>query len=94
MKTKRIRVINNSEHSLSRVSLFSMNFEDLNPKDTSQYKEFDYDPLKDDALIYCVVNKKNMGRYLEIPNKEVLWMTYVIDSLKNDIVYVSSKIDK
>ncbi len=93
-KNTRIRVINNSEHSFIRVTLFSMYFGDLMPKDTSEYRKLNYDSLKDDPLIYCVTNEKNYGRYLDIPRKDVRRFTYVIDSLRNQIVYVSSQVDE
>lgn len=94
VKNTQIRVINNSEHSFTGVSLFSMPFENLMPNDTSEYKVLNYNSLKDDPLIYCISGKNNFGRYLEIPNKDVQQYTYVIDSLSNSIIYVSSQIDK
>ncbi|MER3318214.1 MAG: hypothetical protein RIB79_07970 [Allomuricauda sp.] len=89
-----IRVINNSGHSFTHVSLFSMKFENLQPKDTSEYKSLRYDSLKDDPLIYCVQEGKNLGRYLKIPKNMVRFYTYSIDSISNGILYVSSFEDK
>ncbi len=88
--TTKIRVINGSDRVFTHVSLFSMMFEDLHPNDTSEYKELRYDPLKDDPLIYCVTDGKNLGRYLTIPDETVRRFTYVIDSVGNGILYVSS----
>lgn len=88
-----IRVINNSNLEFTHVSLFSMHFEDLQPRDTSVYKVLQFDPLKDDSLIYCMNEDKNLGRYLTIPDKDIERYTYSIDSLINGILYVSSKID-
>nr|WP_299067397.1 hypothetical protein [uncultured Allomuricauda sp.] len=86
----RIRVINNSNQAVTHVSLFSMKFKDLMPNDTSQYKELNYNQFQDDPLIYCVSNEKNFGRYLKVPDMHVKQYTYVIDSLSNRIIYVSS----
>ena len=88
-----IRVINNSGFSLNNVTLFSMHFKDLQPKDTSAYKELKYDPLRHDPLIYCMHDGINYGRYLKIPEKEIERYTYVIDSIKNRMVYISSAKD-
>jgi len=85
-----IRVINNSSFFLSHVSLFSMTFGDLKPKDTSGYKELSYDPLRHDPLIYCIIEETNYGRYLKIPEESTKYYTYVVDSLNNGIIYVSS----
>ncbi len=90
----RIRVINNSGYGFTNVSLFSMKFEDLQAGDTSEYRELRYDPLKHDPLIYCINNGTNFGRYLKIPEKSISHFSYVIDSLKNEIIYVSTKTDQ
>ena len=89
-ETTKIRVINASDRAFTNVSLFSMNFENLHPNDTSQYKELRYDPLRDDPLIYCVNDGKNLGRYLTIPDQTVRRFTYVIDSVANGLLHVSS----
>lgn len=89
-----IRIINNSNQSVTRVSLFSMTFGDLMPNDTSEYRELDYNPLQDDPLIYCVSSEKNFARYLKIPDKQVKQYTYVIDSLRNRMIFISSQVDK
>jgi hypothetical protein len=41
-------------------------------------------------LIYGVSEGKNLGRYLTIPDETVRRFTYVIDSVSNGILYVSS----
>ncbi len=86
----KIRVVNASDLVFTHVSLFSMKFENLQPNDTSAYQELRYDPLRDDPLIYCVNDGKNLGRYLTIPDNEIRRFTYVIDSVSNGILYVSS----
>lgn len=93
-RNTQIRVINNSCQNVTRVSLFSMMFDDLKPNDTSEYKELDYNSLQDDPLIYCVSNGESFGRYLKVPKREVKQYTYVIDSLRNRIIYVSSHADQ
>lgn len=89
-KFTRIRVINRSGYSFQRVSMFSMKFGDLHPNDTSEYKVLRYDPLRDDPLVYCIAAGKNLGRYLRIPDENVKYYTYVMDSVSNGILYVSS----
>ncbi|HEA22428.1 MAG TPA: hypothetical protein ENH87_16125 [Pricia antarctica] len=86
----KIRVINATDHSFTNVSLFSMNFDNLLPNDTLAYKELRYDSLRDDPLIYCVIDGKNLARYLTIPDKAARRFTYVIDSVTNGILHVSS----
>ncbi|PWL39160.1 hypothetical protein DKG77_13170 [Flagellimonas aquimarina] len=71
-----------------------MSFGDVMPNDTTEYKELDYNPLQDDPLIYCISSEENFARYLKIPDKQVKKYTYVIDSLVNRIIYISSKADK
>ncbi len=85
----KIRVVNNSEFYFTGVSLFSMNFDNLKPGDSSSYKLLKYDPLKDDSLIYCIAEGYNYGRYLKLPDKEFGNYTYQIDSVKSKILYVS-----
>ncbi|MEO5789232.1 MAG: hypothetical protein ACOH2D_12070 [Gelidibacter sp.] len=89
-KTK-IRVINLSEEHFTNVMLFSMNFQDLKPRDTSEYQVLNFDPLKDDSLIYCSVGGVNFARYLEIPVNEVKNVSYLIDSIQNGILYITTK---
>lgn len=93
-KNVQIRVINNTEHRFTYVSLYSMPFDDLQPNDTSEYKELKYDPLRDDPLIYCMNGDTNYGRYLIIPSKNVEYFSYVIDSISNRIIWVSFQVDK
>lgn len=92
--TTQIRVINNSRHSFTGVSLFSMRFEDLKPNDTTEFKQLKYDPMRDDPLIYCIENGKNLGRYVTIPDATVRYYNYRIDSIGNGILYISSFEDK
>lgn len=86
----KIRVINNSGHQFEHVTLFSMKFGDLQPNDTSEYKILNYDSLRDDPLIYAVMEGDNLGRYLRIPDKNIRHYTYVMDSVSSGILYVSS----
>tara|TARA_R100001369_G_scaffold86579_2_gene121195 strand:+ start:2726 stop:3049 length:324 start_codon:yes stop_codon:yes gene_type:complete len=89
-QSSKIRVINRTNESFSNVVLYSMDFEDLKPGDTSVYKILDYDPLKDDPLIYCSIGDINFARYLEIPSENIRNFSYLIDSVQNGILYVSS----
>ncbi|SHJ92744.1 hypothetical protein SAMN04487911_1605 [Arenibacter nanhaiticus] len=89
----KIRVINRTNNNFSNVVLFSMEFSDLKPKDTSEYKILNYDPLRDDPLIYCSMGEINYARYLEIPKEGVLNFTYAIDSIQEGIIYVSSVVE-
>lgn len=85
-----IRVINRSNESFSNVALFSMKFENLKPKDTSAYKILNYDPLRDDSLIYCSIGDANYARYLNIPEVGVNNYSYIIDSIQDGIIYITS----
>lgn len=86
----RIRVINHSEERIANVMLFSRKFQDLNPGDTSAYQVLDFDPLRDDPLIYCSIRGVNYGRYLEIPGNSSKNVSYLIDSIQNGILYIST----
>lgn len=83
-----IRIINNTEHVFSNVSLFSMNFEDLQPHDTTAYRKLSLDILKDDPLIYCMEDNFNYGRYVQIPEEEGGKFSYRIDSLQNGMIHI------
>ncbi|NER11541.1 hypothetical protein SAMN06265375_10393 [Muriicola jejuensis] len=88
LKTK-IRLANSTGFELSNISLFSIKFENLNPGDTSGYKEINYDYLKDDPLIYTTINHIILGLYVEIP-KENKKNTFIVDSvnMENKRLYV------
>ncbi|NKI27098.1 hypothetical protein HCG49_11035 [Arenibacter sp. 6A1] len=86
----KIRVINRTNNNFSNVVLFSMKFPDLKPKDTSEFKILNYDPLRDDPLIYCSIGDENYARYLEIPKEGIVNFTYSIDTIQDGIIYVSS----
>ena len=88
-----IRVVNNSDKAVTRVSMFSMGFGDLQPNESSEYKVLEYEPLSDDSLIYCIYDDTNYARYLQMPDKGAGHYTYSIDSLKNRIIYISMKLD-
>lgn len=90
----KIRAVNNSGDTLTGVFMFSMDFGNLKPKDSSEYKVLEYDPLKDDSLIYCMHDGTNYARYLLIPDQGAGHYTYSVDSLKNRIVYVSMHFDR
>ncbi len=89
----KIRVINGSGHSFDQVSIFSMRMPDLNPNDTTEYIELDFDPLTDDSLIYAVSEGKNLGRYVEIPEKGVKRASYIIQGLNDGILYVDYQVE-
>lgn len=86
----RIRVINHSEERIANAMLFSRKFQDLNSGDTSAYQVLDFDPLRDDPLIYCSIRGVNYGRYLEIPGNSSKNVSYLIDSIQNGILYIST----
>lgn len=93
-KKVQIRVINNTGYNFTNVSMYSMPFDDLQPNDTSEYKELAYDSLRHDPLIYCMNGDTNYGRYLVIPKEETEYCSYVIDSISNRIIWVSLQIDR
>lgn len=89
-----IRAINNTEYNFENVSLFSTPFENLKPRDTTSYKVLKYNPSADDPLIYCTSDGVNFARYLKIPQKKVKKMAYIIDSIQNKIMYVTSYVEE
>ena len=86
----KIRVINQTGERFTNVMLFSMKFQDLKPGDTSAYQVLDFDPLRDDSLIYCSIGNTNYARYLEIPTEGARDVSYIIDSIENRIIYIST----
>ena len=86
----KIRVVNNSSYKLTDISLFSIPFEDLKPKDTSEYKVLNYDYHKHDPLIYSRANNTNLVRYLAIPPENAKKFTYSIDSIHNKVIFIST----
>lgn len=86
----KIRVINRSEQHFTNVMLFSMKFQNLSARDTSAFKVLNFDPLKDDSLIYCSIGETNYARYLEIPVDGMKNVSYLIDSIQNGILYMST----
>lgn len=89
----KIRVINKSGYSFDQVSIFSMGMPDLNPNDTTEYFELKFDPLRDDPLMYAVSEGKNLGRYVEIPEKGVKRASYIIQGLNDGILYVDYQVE-
>ncbi|MEO2051232.1 MAG: hypothetical protein ABGX00_05675 [Allomuricauda sp.] len=65
-----------------------MNFEDLQPHDTTAYRKLSLDILKDDPLIYCMEDNVNYGRYVQIPEEEGGKFSYRIDSLQNGMIHI------
>lgn len=90
----RIRVINRTDKMFTRVSMFSIPFGDLKPGDTSKYKILEFVPLKDDPMIYCEMDGDNLARYLKIPDKNSVLLSYSIDSVVDKIMYISYKEEK
>ncbi len=90
----KIRVLNNSEYFLKNVSLFSMSFNDLEPKAISSYRVLKYNSLRDDPLIYTTVEGQNLALYLKIP-QEMEKSTYIVDSIDINykVIHVSLQID-
>ena len=76
----KIRVINNSSYELTNLALFSMRFNNLLPGDSTAYQVLEYDELKDDPMIYCIVDQNNLSLFLKKPENEGNF-TYSIDSL-------------
>ena len=89
-----IRVINHSEEHFSNVMMFSMKFQNLKPSDTSAYQVLDFDILIDDPLIYCSVGDNNYARYLKIPVDGLKSVSYLIDSIQNGILYISTDFEE
>lgn len=86
----KIRVINHSQAHYTNVMMFSMKFQNLKPMDTSAYQVLDFDVLSDDPLIYCSVGDTNFARYLKIPVEGLKTASYIIDSIQDGILYVST----
>nr|WP_288936015.1 hypothetical protein [uncultured Allomuricauda sp.] len=93
-ESTQIRIINNTRHKLTQLSLFSMKFGDLYPNDTSQYKTLKFNQLKDDDMIYCLQDGEGLGRYVMLPDSTAKYFTYSLDSVSNGILYLSSFVEK
>ena len=89
----RVRIANKSENSFTRVSMFSMDFGGLEPGGISEYKTLDFDPLRDDSLMYCTLDDYTYSTYVQMPGKGAGNYTYSIDSIRNDLVYISIRLD-
>lgn len=84
-----LRIINACPYTVYNVTLFSEQFANLKPGDTSNYQTLNYRPLQDDSLIYLSIEEKNYGRYVTIPKADNEKVSYVIDSIQDGILYVS-----
>lgn len=93
-ESTQIRIINNTRHKFTQVSLFSMKFGDLYPNDTSDYKTLNFDQLEDNDMIYCVQDGERLGRYVMLPDSTAKYFTYSLDSIDNGILYGSSFFEK
>nr|WP_297782589.1 hypothetical protein [uncultured Allomuricauda sp.] len=81
-------------HKFTQVSLFSMEFGDLYPNDTSDYKTLNFDQLEDNDMIYCVQDGERLGRYVMLPDSTAKYFTYSLDSVGNGILYGRSFVEK
>ncbi len=93
-ESTQIRIINNTMHKFTQVSLFSMEFGDLYPNDTSDYKTLNFDQLEDNDMIYCVQDGERLGRYVMLPDSTAKYFTYSLDSVGNGILYGRSFVEK
>ncbi|MFD2098867.1 hypothetical protein [Flagellimonas iocasae] len=92
-ETIKVRVANNSDVAFTRVALFSMDFGGLNPGNVSDYKILDFDPFRDDSLLYCTQDDYTHSTYVQMPDKDSGNYTYSIDSIRNKLVYISIELD-
>lgn len=86
----KIRIVNLSQYKISDLSLFSIQFVDLNPKDTSEFKILNFKELEDSPMIYGTANGTRLSRYLEIAPLKINY-TYRIDSIQieNRVIHVT-----
>lgn len=93
-ESTQIRIINNTMYKFTQVSLFSMEFGDLYPNDTSDYKTLNFDRLEDNDMIYGVQDGERLGRYVMLPDSTAKYFTYSLDSVGNGILYGHSFVEK
>nr|WP_293295451.1 hypothetical protein [Allomuricauda sp.] len=91
--TTHIRIINHTPYKLTDVSIFSMGFKDLMPKDTTGFKALNFNQLEDNDMIYCVWDGRRLGRYVRFSNHKEKFITYHLDSIDHGILYVSTDME-
>ena len=82
-----IRIVNESKFKLTKISLFSIKFTDLNVHDTSIYKNLNFDDNRDDAMLYLTVNKKHFVLFvspIDVKGK----YSFIIDSVNVERRYI------
>lgn len=75
-----IRIVNDSKFKLTKISLFSIKFTDLNVHDKSIYKNLNFNDGRDDAMLYLTVNKKHFVLFvspIDVKGK----YSFIIDSV-------------
>lgn len=87
----KFRIINKTEFNFTNVSVFSKNIGKLASLDTIAYAVVHYNSLVQDPLFYGINNEVNYARYLVLPKKNNEKVTYCIDSINNNIIYISNE---
>jgi len=82
-----VRIINKSEFDLSNISLFSIKFEDLGLKRSTDYKNLNFNIDSDDAMMYLTAKNKRFALYVS-PSTVNGHYSYIIDSLSMQRSYI------
>ena len=78
-----VKIINKSQYTLENIRLYSRDFEDLKPGDSSDCKTIEFNKEKDDATILTIVEQIRFGVYLKAPVSNKTY-TVIIDSIQLD----------
>jgi hypothetical protein len=86
----RVGIRNESNYTITDISLLGIAFDDLKPAAQSSYKVFDFNDEKADPMAYLTVNGYNLSIYIEAPDFSGQY-TYVIDNInfQNHLAFIT-----
>ncbi|AOW20094.1 hypothetical protein LPB138_05095 [Urechidicola croceus] len=88
-----VKIINNTNFSLKNINIYSTSFKSLNPKDSTDFKKFNYQEYSNNSFIQ--LKSRDTLFFISIsPPEQNKKITLSIDSLnfKNRIIYYSEKL--
>ncbi len=87
------RIKNNSEYTISGISLFSLPYGELKAGETSRYQAVNFNDKEDDPMLNITIDNVFLGKYLA--PKSSGKVTYIIDSIhvQDQTVFTSEIIE-
>ena len=84
-----IRIFNNSKFEITKVSIFSIKFDNIKQGKKSKFKRLNFNIETDDSLLYLTAKSNNYALYVT-PEFSIGKYMYVIDSLneENRFIYL------